>query len=184
MAEPPVWPGPRPRLAPLRASHAPRSRAPAGSRTMPDWPASRRATFGRSLSRAQCQRGRRLSCSVSTRFSHSICAASVELPLGLLGQPEIVIRVGLFHGSASPASPSRSSAYSRIVCSIMKRPSPSACNCRDQALANQRLQPIEDVDTQITLCLAHRFGGASSVQPPAKTPRRWNRSCSASSSRS
>ena len=89
--------------------------------------------------------------------------------------------------SSSPLAASRSSAYSRIVSSIAKRGSPSAClRLAQQALVDQRGNAVERRRGARVgpAALGQTASAASSVQPPAKTARRRNSACSSAVSRS
>ena len=126
---------------------------------------------------------RRLSCSRSSRVEPGAPLDAQQVRLGLLGEGEKRSAWRLRTASASPLAASRSSAYSRIVSSMMKRGSPSCSLLPQQALVDQRRESVEHVDAQIAGRAADRLGVVE-VQPPANTARRANSRCSGSSSRS
>ena len=103
---------------------------------------------------------------------------SDQVRLRLLGEPEEVLGVAPPQLVGLADSSRRSTAYSRIVSSIVNRGSSSAALEAEQPAVGQRREPVDESRSS-----PQTLSAASSVQPPANTASRTNSRCSSGSSR-
>ena len=134
-------------------------------------------------SSAHCRAARRLSCSRSSRASHTACSASLQGRRGLLGQRHAPAQVPVAHrgrlARCAPAAARHTAAPSPAARSVASlRASYTYTSDRSSSSSSS-----SSTASAATSSPAQTASAAATSQPPANTASRRNSACSAGSSR-